>query len=93
MAAIEQNEIDPTKERWVNDYNVHTVAGKDVQVTPRQYAEYLRKDEHWGRSGDLFIMARRYKMNFILIQGNQHALYPYAEPNKPNVHNVSSHKV
>jgi hypothetical protein len=89
LAAIEHNEIDPTQEQWVHEYNVHNVNGEEVPVTPRQYAEYLRTDEHWGRSGDLFIMARRYKMNFILINGNEHALYPYAAPNQPNIHNVS----
>jgi hypothetical protein len=89
MAAIERNEIDATKEQWVHEYVTHVVQGKDERVTPRQYADLLRKDGHWGQSGDLFILARRFKMNFILISGNQHALYPYAEINQPNDHTVS----
>jgi len=104
LAAIEKHERDNTKETWVLDYNSHkipvdtVVNGRVVQVlqqkdvTPREYVEYLRKPQHWGQAEDLFIVARAYGVNIVLLnmEGEAHGLFPYAKPNEPNVHMVSS---
>jgi hypothetical protein len=104
MAAIRKNETDPTQEQWVHDFIQHSVEVVEwdparqrnvrrlvpTRVTPTQYAELLRKDEHWGQSDDLNIVVRVYGMNFVLINGREHTLYPFAKPNMPSVHMVSA---
>jgi len=103
MEGILRHEQDFTKDTWVLEYNSHKVMvekmvnGRIVQVqeqkdiSPREYVEFLRKPRHWGQAEDLFLVARAYGVNVVLLnmEGEAHGLFPYAKPNEPNVHMVS----
>ena len=97
LEGVERHEANHEHEQWVLNYTSHVidvkrrdVNGKEItvrerqDVTVREYVELLRKDEHWGQSDDLHLAARTFNMDFVLIHGDTHNIYPYAEPNMPN---------
>jgi len=98
LEAIMRHEFNHNQEQWVLHYIQHYERRYDangkrlpdvlVPVTVREYAEMMRTPQRWGLSDELHIAARRYGMDFVLLNGTSAQLYKHVAPNMLNILSV-----